>query len=85
MQTIALIEQLDKNINTFCMRLKEWFGWHFPELVKIVNDNNIFAKLVNHVGTRDGVTDDLKDDITAIVLDEDKAQQIIDAAKISMG
>lgn len=67
------------------MRLKEWFGWHFPELVKIVNDNNIFAKLVHHVGTRDGVTDELKDDITAIVLDEDKAQQIIDAAKISMG
>jgi nucleolar protein 56 len=85
MQTIALIEQLDKNINTFCMRLKEWFGWHFPELVKIVNDNNIFTKLVNHVGTRDGVTDELKDGITSIVLDEDKAQEIIDAAKISMG
>jgi len=31
-QTIALIETMDKNINTFCMRLKEWFSWHFPEL-----------------------------------------------------
>ena len=33
-QVIALIEQMDKNINTFAMRLKEWFSWHFPELGK---------------------------------------------------
>lgn len=84
-QTIALIEQLDKNINTFCMRLKEWFSWHFPELTKIVNDNTIFAKLVHLVETRDGVNDEMKERIADIVLDEEKAQQIIDAAKISMG
>ena len=38
-QTIALIEQLDKDINTFSMRLKEWFSWNFPEMSKVVNDN----------------------------------------------
>lgn len=42
-QTIALIEQMDKDINTFAMRLKEWFAWHFPEMTKIVNDNTIYA------------------------------------------
>jgi len=46
-QTIALIDQLDKDINTFCMRLKEWYAWHFPELTKLVNDNQIYAKLVH--------------------------------------
>lgn len=45
-QTIALLEQMDKDINTFCMRLKEWFAWHFPEMTKIVNDNHIYAKIV---------------------------------------
>lgn len=86
MQTIALIEQMDKDINTFCMRLKEWFAWHFPELTKIVNDNQIYARLVNlFAGSRDNVTDDALEQIQEIVLDEDKAQQIIDAAKISMG
>jgi len=85
MQTIALIEQLDKNINTFCMRLKEWFSWHFPELTKIVNDNNIFTKLVNFIEKRENINDEMKDDLTNIVLDDEKAQQIIDAAKISMG
>jgi nucleolar protein 56 len=63
MQAIALIEQLDKNINTFCMRLKEWFSWHFPELQKIVNDNMIFTKLVHLIGNRDNATEDLKEEI----------------------
>ena len=74
MQTIALIEQMDKNINTFVMRLKEWFSWHFPELTKIVNDNAIFTKLINLVEKRDNVTDEMKEQITAVVLDDEKAQ-----------
>ncbi len=86
MQCIALIEQMDKDVNTFCMRLKEWFAWHFPEMTKIVSDNHIYAKIVTLLeGKRDNVTDELKDELTAITLDEEKAQQIIDAAKISMG
>lgn len=84
-QTIALIETMDKNINTFVMRLKEWFSWHFPELSKIVTDNGIFCKVVHLIEKRENVTDDIKEQLTELVLDEDKAQQIIEAAKISMG
>jgi nucleolar protein 56 len=77
---------MDKDINTFSMRLKEWFAWHFPEMTKVVNDNTIYARLVNlFSANRDNVTDELKDEIQSITLDEEKAQQIIDAAKISMG
>jgi len=76
---------MDKNINTFCMRLKEWFSWHFPELTKIVNDNTIFTKLVNSIEKRNNVNDEMKEQLIEIVLDDEKAQQIIDAAKISMG
>ena len=46
-QSIALIDQLDKNINSFIMRIKEWFSWHFPELAKIVCDNTTYIKVVN--------------------------------------
>lgn len=84
-QTIALIEQLDKDINTFCMRLKEWFSWHFPELMKIVNDNRIFTELVHALEHRENFTDENKDKIIAIVLDEEKATQVLEAAKTSMG
>jgi nucleolar protein 56 len=45
-QSIALIDQLDKNINSFCMRIKEWFGWHFPELNRIVSDNYMFVRVI---------------------------------------
>ena len=60
-QTIALIETMDKNINTFVMRLKEWFSWHFPELGKIITDNNIFCKVVRFVEKRDNVVEDIKE------------------------
>ena len=32
-QSIALLDQLDKDINTFAMRMREWYSYHFPELV----------------------------------------------------
>lgn len=67
------------------MRLKEWFSWHFPELSKIVNDNSIFTKLVHLIEKRENITDEMKEQLTDVVLDDEKAQQIIDAAKISMG
>lgn len=73
-QTIALIEQLDKDINTFTMRLKEWFSWHFPELTKIVNDNQIFAKLVQRIERRENINEEMKEDLTNIVIDEEIAQ-----------
>lgn len=36
-QAIALLDTLDKDINTFIMRVREWYSWHFPELVKVRN------------------------------------------------
>ena len=86
MQTVALIEQLDKDINTFCMRLKEWFAWHFPEMTKIVSDNSVYALLINEIeASRENVVQSNKEAISAVLMSDEKAQQVIDAAKISMG
>jgi nucleolar protein 56 len=65
---------MDKNINTFCMRLREWFSWHFPELGKIVSENGIYTKLVYLIEKRDNVTDDLKEEMTELLKDEERAQ-----------
>jgi nucleolar protein 56 len=43
-QSIALLDQLDKDLNTFAMRVREWYGWHFPELKDIVKDNYLYAR-----------------------------------------
>ena len=28
------------------MRLKEWYGWHFPEMAKIIADGIVYTKIV---------------------------------------
>jgi len=40
-------------MNQFTMRIKEWFGWHFPEMSKIINDNETYVKLVHFMGTKE--------------------------------
>ena len=44
-QAISLLDDIDKELNNYVMRLREWFGWHFPEMGKIVTDNIAFAKV----------------------------------------
>ncbi|KAK6582634.1 hypothetical protein PZA11_005042 [Diplocarpon coronariae] len=85
-QAIATLDHLDKAINTFSMRVREWYGWHFPELVRIVSDNHIYAKLALAIGDKKTLTDASLHDLAAIVNDDaDIAQAIIDAARVSMG
>merc|ERR1719198_1680168 len=54
--TIALLDGLDKNINTFAMRVREWYAWHFPEMAKICTDNIVFAKVARVIRVRDTYT-----------------------------
>ena len=55
-QAVSLLDDLDKEINNYTMRLKEWYGWHFPELTKVVSDNLIYTKLVKTMGMRQNAT-----------------------------
>lgn len=45
-QAIGLLDDLDKELNTYAMRVREWYGWHFPEMSKIVTDNVLYARTV---------------------------------------
>lgn len=51
-QAIGLLDDLDKELNTYAMRVREWYGWHFPELTKIIQDNIHYAKAVKFMGNR---------------------------------
>jgi nucleolar protein 56 len=84
-QVIALIEQMDKNINTFAMRLKEWFSWHFPELAKIITDNTIYSKCVHFIESRENVTEEIQTELGEITMDEEKAAEIIEACNSYLG
>lgn len=54
-QACAMIEFLDKDINTFSQRIREWYSYHFPELYPVVKDNILFAKTVLIVGNRNNL------------------------------
>ena len=54
-QAVSLLEDLDKELNNYAMRLREWYGWHFPELGKIITDNQTYAKSVMLIGMRTNV------------------------------
>jgi len=87
-QAIALIDQLDKDINTFAMRVREWYGYHFPELVRLVNDNYQYCQLVKLIKNRKcltAVTDEMLEGMEKIVMDSAKSQAICDCARASMG
>jgi nucleolar protein 58 len=66
------------------MRLKEWYSWHFPELAKIVTDNITYAQMVNLIGMRQTVKT-LELDVMTEIVPEEIAQEIKEAAEISMG
>lgn len=80
-QAIKLLDDLDKELNVYAMRTKEWYGWHFPEMAKILNDNLAYARVVLAVGMRTNIaTSDLSE-----VLPEEVEVAIKAAAEISMG
>jgi nucleolar protein 58 len=80
-QAIGLLDELDKELNTYSMRVREWYGWHFPELTKIIADNMQYAKAAKLMGDRAKAAGI---DFSGI-LDEDVEQEVKDAAIISMG
>lgn len=84
-QAIALLDTLDKDVNTFVMRVREWYSWHFPELVKIVNDNYQYAQLALCIKDKGTLSEEKLPALTEIVGEEDKAKEILEASKSSMG
>lgn len=80
-QAIALLDDLDKELNTYAMRVKEWYGWHFPEMGRIVNDNLAYARVILKMGMRtSAVNADLAD-----ILPEEIETAVKAAAEVSMG
>lgn len=85
-QAIATLDQVDKDLNTFVMRLRENYSWHFPELSKIITSQDQYAKVVLHIKNKSRLTDDDVHELAAVVGDDESvAQAIIKAARTSMG
>ncbi|KAK4133153.1 Nop domain-containing protein [Trichocladium antarcticum] len=78
---VSLLDDLDKELNTYAMRVKEWYGWHFPELAKILPDNLSYARVIVTLGMRGNAVDaDLSE-----ILPHEIETAVKAAADISMG
>jgi nucleolar protein 56 len=55
MQAVDAIDEIDKSLNIFVERLREWYGLHFPEMGRLVEKHEKYVKLVSEYGLRDKI------------------------------
>jgi len=84
-QAISLLDQLDKDINTFTMRIREWYSYHFPELFKIVPDQYLYCRCAKFFRDRKDLNEERLPELSEILMDEAKAQEVLEASRSSMG
>lgn len=81
-QAIQTLDELDKIINMLMARVREWYGIHFPELDRLLEKHETYARLVVKLGNRENFTVEKleKEDVPG-----SKAEGIAKVAEKSMG
>lgn len=81
-QAIQTIDDFDKTLNLFIGRIREWYGLHFPELDRLVEKHETYARLVANLGDRENLT---RENLEKEGLPRAKAERIVEVAQVSMG
>ncbi len=81
-QAIRAIDDVDKTINLFASRLREWYSVHFPELDDLVKEHDEYARLVTAFGFRQQFT---AERLTKHGIKEARAERMARAARESVG
>ena len=78
---VHVLEDLDKQINMFYTRCREWYGLHFPELAEIVDDLEDYMRIVAEFGSRRN----LDEKRLRKIVDPKKAKEVVERAEKSVG
>lgn len=81
-QAVRAMDDLDKTLNLLAGRVREWFGLHFPEMDRMVEKHDTYARLVGRLGNRRNFTFER---LIAEGIPKDKAAELAESAKKSMG
>jgi nucleolar protein 56 len=81
-QAIQTLDDLDRTVNLFMARLREWYGVHFPELDRLIEKHETYARLVMNLGYRDNFSLEALENEG---LPKDKAANTAEVAEKSMG
>lgn len=97
-QSIALLDQMDKDINLFAMRIREWYSYHYPELVKLVPEQYKYIRCATSIMNRENLDENVQAKLLGkliccsqfilfleILEDENKVAEVVEAARTSMG
>ena len=81
-QGIQTLDDLDRTVNLFMGRLREWYGVYFPELDRLIEKHETYSRLVMNLGDRESLTVEAleKENIP-----KERAGLIAKAAESSMG
>ncbi|CAF1512511.1 unnamed protein product, partial [Adineta ricciae] len=64
---------------------REWYGYHFPELIKIITDNYTYARAVHLIKNRKDFSIDRQEELEAITMDSGKTAAVFEAMKTTIG
>jgi nucleolar protein 56 len=81
-QAVRAIDDIDKTINLYVARLREWYSLHFPELDELLKDHLQYAKLVYELGDRANFT---AENLAKLDVPEDLIEKITSAATTTIG
>jgi nucleolar protein 56 len=81
-QGIQTLDDLDKTVNLFMSRVREWYGIHFPELDRLLDNHETHARLVFKLGNKKKFT---REGLEKEAVPKSKAKKIAESAETSMG
>ena len=81
-QAIETIDDIDKTLNLFASRIREWYGLHFPELNKLIDEHRTYIRLVKELGLRKNYT---RENLQKVGFPPEMVKELEESAKTSMG
>jgi len=81
-QAVRALDDLDKMLNLFAGRIREWYGLHFPELNRLINSHETYVRLVGSLGKRESFSEK---NLRKLDLPQRKIRQVLEVAQTSMG
>lgn len=81
-QGIQTLDSLDQTVNLFMGRLREWYGVYFPELDRLIEKHETYARLVINLGDKENYASEA---LERENIPKERAQLVAKAAESSMG
>ncbi|OGS51211.1 MAG: hypothetical protein A3K65_00795 [Euryarchaeota archaeon RBG_16_68_12] len=82
-QAVGALDDLQETENLLLERLREWYGLHFPELAKTVDDREFVSLIAEH-GSREAMPLDAKESVGAPLGDAER-RSVMGMASIVQG